>query len=368
MKIQLTLLLISLTLAACMQVDPTSQDASGDTSYLHLNIAKEKVFLDDKNKTHAGITDMELKERESFDSQVNLKKDMLFYDKSPLTFTEIKFDFSTTDKGYNCTLGKDSSEIKLLSKIPFDFRSNCEVDKTRTNLIEALERFRQQLSDPLAEVFKDAEVGFIYEEKIASASMSDKVEDVTWDGDKKIGDKIFHHYTYKENDSCELDIWIDGDRTLKQNGAKPPEYTGNGAVGYLMTYQNFISKTGGSIVIRGQHGNILIKCGENGFAYFGSNNQDQPLFTPQMAVGESYDPTGSSHLYLSGKDEGTLTIVAALRYSTGLKVKPTVTSGEGGSVMGREARIYTANTDGVEQDLSNKVGERTVVVPIHVLF
>ena len=363
-------LLLPLTLAACLQVDPASQEASENINIHFLKIADKQVVVRTRAAhgnnmpvfaDQVAITSMEFAERKhTFGSSVKLEKDKPLKDKTPLVFSKIVFGFHTVNEIYNCVLGgKNDSEIELLRMMPFSL-NQCENQQPTA------------AKDPLAAVFK--KTGLIY--KGADRIDDYGVEKVNWNPDTNTLGKnyIAHHYTYEEEEeedgNCKLDIWIDGEKIVKGNNRKPPEYTGNGAVGYLMTHPNFISKTDRNIVISGQYGNILIKCGKNGFAYFSSNDEEnQPLFTPQMAGGESYNPTGNSHLYFSGKDEGTLTIVAALRYSTGLKVTPTVTSAEGKSVMGREARIYTAKYNGViEEVINEEAGTRTIVVPIPVVL
>ena len=342
-------LLLPLIVSCLQGVDHALQDASASgNTYLH--IADQKVIIN-SNDYEAKVTKMEFVGRNgNFGRSVKLSAGTPLKDAGKLIFKNIGFKFTYNEKNYDCTLPdkmksarqnnpdlEKGNFVMFLRKIEFDVTQDCP--NPQNTVAE---------EDPLADAFK--ELGLTYEKNIASAAMSNRVEGVTWDfaKDKKIEGKPFHHYTYKVN-NCHLDIWIDGDTTA-------------GAVAYLTEHANFISEIDDNLVISGQHGNILIKCIDNGFVYLDSNKPDNKLFAPQMADSNTYSQNGNSHLYLSGKDDQSLTIVAALRLSAGLMVTLNVTPTSGiDSITGREARIYTADESGVIKENFDD-GKRTIVV------
>ncbi len=332
--------LLALTLAACLQVDPASQDASGPTDRFHLDIHQERIKHGD-NPYSAHTYAMEFAGRkETFGSNVKLEKDKPLKDKAPLVFSKIEFKFyrKNESKTYNCKLGGDDSKINLQRMIPFDL-DQCE---NQQDIVA---------KDPLSELSKS--LGLTYEKMIDANSneMPFKVKGVSWDGKQRIQGKIFHHYTYKDtkNEKCELDIWVEGEKNA-------------GAVRYLEQHKSFISKTGGNIVIKGTQNSIFIRCRSDGFEYFGSNAENAaPLVQVIQPYGhEPYSPPTefNSHLYLSSGSNGVLSIVAALSEYGNVASETDITA----SAKGREACIFTAQPSGTINDL---ICTRTVVLPFN---
>ena len=127
MKLQLWPLL-PLVLLSCLQVvDHASQDASGDTGTYSLVIAKEKVIDHADKSYHAGITKLELKARQGFGHDVELKANTPLHDNSPLVFKKIAFDFIANQKMHDCTL--QDQNWQLMRQIPFA-AGKCEQTDT----------------------------------------------------------------------------------------------------------------------------------------------------------------------------------------------------------------------------------------------
>ena len=341
--------LLSLVLAACLPTGgSTTQEATTEVESLFLSVAQNQIYkLEKVNKAyefsehaHAKITKMEFGgPNDSYDQPVKLVAGKQLTDAGKLMFKNIEFEFTYEKKHYTCispSKEKNPTEtpsnlVALLHKIPFDLTNSCSARNTAPAPLTGTYNGRVQLR-------------------------AHKVEQVNYEGGQLNKDHYVHHYhyTYTGADDCKLDVWIDADNNT----------TDTRAAKYLDEYKHFLRKTDKELIIRGEskHGsNIVIACGKNGFEYLDSETR-KVLFSPQMYGTREYSPTGNSHLYLSSKDGKTLTIVAALRFTIGLKVTATITpSSRGPVIMGREARIYTAGENGaINEDLYN--GKRTVVV------
>lgn len=186
-------LLLPLFLAACLQVDPSSQGLDSLTTGEVLFIAEERVKStgahDDKTTYPAHISELKLKERESFGESVELIAGTPLKDKASLKINTIRFSYATDDSMHDCMLTKEKvGEIKLMRMIRFTSSEHCSNTQATAvygqYLLTNLDGNKLELAVKI-EIGKKGLPSKLHVKDLTNGGKEDSIA-LTWDNSNKI--------------------------------------------------------------------------------------------------------------------------------------------------------------------------------------
>ena len=185
------LLLLPLFLAACLQVEHTSEDLSDKSATHVLHIAEHSVFpvaqhKDEKYKHSAHISELKLKPRTSFGHPVEHQAGTPLKDRAPLEIAEIVFAFESPNekKSYACTL-KDK---KLRRAIHF---SSSDCNKTQATavygqyLLSSVDGNDKLELAVKIEIGRDGKPSQLHVKDFTNGDGGEESVDLTWDTQHK---------------------------------------------------------------------------------------------------------------------------------------------------------------------------------------